>query len=284
MNTARKNYGKVIIAGAGPGDPELITLKALRYLREADTIITDRLVSHELFPGNVKDSAIILYAGKQGGREESTSQQRINELLVEHALQNKLVLRLKGGDVSFFSNIMDEVKALTANFISYEIIPGVTAGSGAAAYAGIPLTARGYAASVRFLTCYDPETISSALWNELATTNDTLVFYMSSDSMPAIVSQLLANKISLDKEMAVIEQATTPYQKVHVYNLYEFYATGNAKHFISPTVIIIGRVVGLHRNFQWMKNSISTENYFRPLTNLSPFEKLKLEYVGRNKT
>lgn len=263
--------GKVILAGAGPGDPELITVKVLRYLKEADVIITDRLVSQELFTDNIKDGAVILYVGKQSGKEESTSQQTINELLVEHALQNKLVLRLKGGDVSVFSNILDELKTLVEHNIPYEIIPGVTAGSGAAAYAGIPLTARGYSTSVRFLTCYDPETISFALWNELASTNDTLVFYMSSDVLKTVVAKLLLNKISLDKELAVIEQATTPFQKVHIYKLKEFGAN-NTTQFTSPTVVIFGRVVGLYNQFQWMENSISTENYFMPLRNPSPSE------------
>jgi uroporphyrin-III C-methyltransferase len=265
--------GKVILAGAGPGDPDLITLKALRYLKEADVIITDRLVSPELFTDNIKDGAVILYIGKQGGKEESTSQKTINELLVEHAIQNKLVLRLKGGDISFFSNILDELKTLVEHNIPYEIIPGVTAGSGASAYAGIPLTARGYSTSVRFLTCYDPETINSDLWKELASTNDTLVFYMSSDVLKTVVAKLLLNKISLDKELAVIEQATTPFQKVHIYTLTEF-GTNETTQFASPTVVIIGRVVGLHSQFQWMENSISSENYFMPLRNLTPSEKL----------
>ena len=265
--------GKVIIAGAGPGDPDLITLKALRYLKEADVIITDRLVSPELFTDNIKDGAIILYVGKQGGKEESTSQKTINELLIEHALQNKLVLRLKGGDVSFFSNILDELKTLVEHNIPYEIIPGVTAGSGAAAYAGIPLTARGYATSVRFLTCYDPETIDVDLWNELAATNDTLVFYMSSDVLKTVVAKLLLYKISLDRELAVIEQATTPFQKVHIYKLTEFDAN-NDMQFASPTMVIIGRVVGLYKQFQWIENSMSSENYFMPLGNLSSSEKL----------
>lgn len=265
--------GKVVLAGAGPGDPDLITVKALQYIKDADVIITDRLVSPRLFTDKIKDGAVILYVGKQGGKEESTSQKTINELLVEHALQNKLVLRLKGGDVSFFSNILDELKTLVEHSIPYEIIPGVTAASGAAAYAGIPLTARGYSTSVRFLNCYDPDTISSVLWNELATTNDTLVFYMSSDALKTVVAKLLSNKISLDRELAVIEQATTPFQKVHIYKLTEFDAN-NAPQFASPTLVIIGRVVGLSNQFQWMENSISSENYFMPLGNLSPSEKL----------
>ncbi|MBK5280232.1 MAG: uroporphyrinogen-III C-methyltransferase [Bacteroidia bacterium] len=257
--------GKVIIAGAGPGDPELITLKALRYIQVADVIIVDRLVSHGLLTDNIKAGAVILHVGKRGRSDESTSQQAINELLVEHALQNKLVLRLKGGDISFFSNILDELKTLIDHNIPYEIIPGVTAGSGAAAYAGIPLTARGYSTSVRFLTCYDPESISSNLWNELAATTDTLVFYMSTGVMATVVSKLLSNNISLDKELVVIEQATTPKQRVHVFKLTEF--VGAVKEFGSPSMVIIGRVVGLHASFKWKENSKSSGSYFEPIKN-----------------
>ena len=268
MTSANGTRGKVILAGAGPGDPELMTLKTFRYLKEADVIITDRLVSQELFPETIKKGAVILYAGKQRGKDESTSQKTINELLVEHALQNKLVLRLKGGDVSFFSNIFDELKTLVEHNIPYEIIPGVTAGSGAAAFAGIPLTARGYATSVRFLTCYDPDAIGADLWNELATTDDTLVFYMSSEKLRTMVTNLLLNKISSDKGLAIIEQATTPFQKVYIYTLTEF-AERETMKFASPTMVIIGRVVGLHEQFKWMENSPGNENYFYDLEKLS---------------
>jgi uroporphyrin-III C-methyltransferase len=268
MAAANPPLGKVILAGAGPGDPELMTLKTWRYLKEADVIITDRLVSQELFPERIKEGAIILYVGKQGGKDESISQKKINELLIEHASQNKLVLRLKGGDVSFFSNILDELKTLAEHNIPYEIIPGVTAGSGAAAYAGIPLTARGYATSVRFLTCYNPDSISAALWAELAATDDTLVFYMSSEILKAVVVNLLHHKISTDKELAIIEQATTPFQKVHIHALTEFAARDTVK-YASPTLVIIGRVVSLYEQFKWLENSLSNENYFYDLEKLS---------------
>ena len=272
MSQSKSHIGKVILAGAGPGDPELVTVKTLRYLKEADVVITDRLVSPELFHGNIKEGAIVIDVGKHGGsRERSTSQQKINELLVEYALQGKLVLRLKGGDVSFFSNILDELEMLTRNHVPYEIIPGVTAGSGAAAYAGIPLTARGYSTSVRFLTCYNSEDIANEQWQDLATTDDTLVFYMTSGVLKSVVSHLLDQGISNDKELAVIEQATTPLQKVHVFKLDEF-VSGVDGSFASPTMVIIGRVVALHEQFKWLENGLSTDNYFTPLTNLSATE------------
>ncbi len=122
----------------------------------------------------------------------------------------KLVVRLKGGDVSIFSNVLDELETLTAHQISYEIIPGVTAALGAAAYAGIPLTARGYSTAVRFVTYYKSDVVTDDYWRELANTNDTLVFYMSAETLGSVVKHLLVNGIATDKKLAVIEQATTP--------------------------------------------------------------------------
>lgn len=260
-----QNKGLVILAGAGPGDPELITLKALRYLSKANVVVVDRLVSEDLITENTRKEASIFYVGKQGRNGESTNQADINELLVKHALQNKLVVRLKGGDVSFFSNVLDELKSLTDNQIPFEIIPGVTAASGASSYAGIPLTARGYSTSVRFLTCYKPEEFTDAYWNELSNTDDTLVFYMSSDSLPVVTQKLTGNQIASDKLIAVVEQATTPFQKVSIFNLYEYAALTSEATYKSPTLVIIGRVVGLHKQFKWKSNFHGSDDYFRPL-------------------
>src|SRR5450631_2720839 len=174
----KKQIQKVIFAGAGPGDPELITLKTVRHLREAEVVITDRLVSDTILETYVNPRALVLHAGKQRKREGSTPQHIINELLVDYALQGKKVLRLKGGDVSIFSNLLDELQALNKYGISYEIIPGITAACGAAASAGIPLTARNHAQAVRFLTLHKFSTISTSYWKQLAETDDTLVFYM----------------------------------------------------------------------------------------------------------
>ena len=145
------NNGKVILIGAGPGDPELLTLKAARWLQQADVVLTDRLVSKEILETHVGVNAEVVYVGKQCRKGESTPQATINELLVEYAQQGKLVVRLKGGDVSIFSNILDELQTLFEKAIPYEIVPGITAALGAAAYSGMPLTARGYSTAVRFL-------------------------------------------------------------------------------------------------------------------------------------
>lgn len=260
--------GKVIIAGAGPGDPELLTVKVVRYLQQADVVLVDRLVSEQVLVQYLKPGAEIIPVGKQCRRGLSTPQETINELMVEHALQGKLVLRLKGGDVSIFSNVLDELQALKAADIPYEIIPGVTAALGAAAYAGIPLTARDHSTAVRFLTFYRNEVISEQYWKDLASTDDTLVFYMSSETLDGVVSNLVKNGISADKLLAVVEQATTPFQQVQVTSLYDYAQKWAGKTFVSPALVIIGKVVGLHEQFAWISNSHSSESYFKPVAKL----------------
>ncbi len=264
MKQQLKN-GKLIIAGAGPGDPEFITVKAARYLREADVILTDRLVSTEILNTYANSNTEIIFVGKQCRRGISTPQQTINELIVYYCLLGKLVVRLKGGDVSVFSNILDELETVVANNIPYEIIPGVTAALGAAATAGIPLTARGYATSVRFLTYYKSNIVTDAYWKELAGTNDTLVFYMSSETLDEVVDKLTGSNIHEDKLLAVIEQATTPFQNVHIANLYDYKKQLTGKKFISPSLVIIGKVVSLHEQFAWLTNNNSSGYYFKPM-------------------
>jgi uroporphyrin-III C-methyltransferase/precorrin-2 dehydrogenase/sirohydrochlorin ferrochelatase/uroporphyrin-III C-methyltransferase len=254
-----KNRGKVIIAGAGPGDPELVTLKTLRYLQEADVVLADRLVSAEILNCYVNPQAEIIYVGKQCRKGSSTPQATINELMVEHANAGKLVVRLKGGDISIFSNVLDELETLVSNNIVYEIIPGVTAALGAAAYSGIPLTARNYSTAVRFVTYYRSDVVTDEYWHELANTNDTLVFYMSAETLGSVVSHLIAHGISSDKKLAIIEQATTPEQNVRICSLNEYVKT----EYFSPTIVIIGKVVELGEKFSWVKNNEKPQEYFK---------------------
>lgn len=259
--------GKVILAAAGPGDPELITIKTAQYLIDADVVLADRLVSQEILDEYVRPDAEILYVGKYCGRGVSMPQVTINELMIQYALEGKLVVRLKGGDVSIFSNIMDELETLVSNNIPYEIVPGVTAALGAAAYAGIPLTARGYSTAVRLLTYYKSDIVTNKYWKELAETDDTLVFYMSSETLGQLVEKLVENNIAEDKLLAVIEQATTPLQNVHISSLYNFHEFMSKTSFISPSLVIIGKVVALHEQFAWLKNSQTNEFYFKRFTN-----------------
>ncbi len=266
MSNTSAHTGKVILAGAGCGDPDLITVKAAKYLQQAAVVLTDRLVSEEILNTWVQPGTEIIRVGKQYNKDASLQQQEINNLLVKYASEHKLVVRLKGGDVSFFSNILDELQTLKDNNIPFEIIPGVTAASGAASYAGIPLTARGHATSVRFLTSYKKDVVTDAYWNELANTTDTLVFYMSSDTLGNVVENLVKNQVSGDKLLAVIEQATTPYQHITISSLYEYDKNIGGKQFASPTIVIIGKVVALHRQFAWLPNiAKDTELYFKAI-------------------
>lgn len=257
-----KKAGKVILAAAGPGDPDLITVKAADALRSADVVLTDRLVSEVILHRYVPAMAEIIYVGKECRKNVSTPQQKINKLIVEYALQGKTVVRLKGGDVSIFSNILDELQELVENNIPYEIIPGVTSALGAAAYAGIPLTARGYSTAVRFLTYYKSDVVTESYWQELAKTNDTLVFYMSVATIGTVVEKLTEYGIATDVQLAVAEQATTCYQKIHTCNIYEFANELKGKEFISPSLVIIGKVVALHDQFKWLSNDGDTVQYF----------------------
>lgn len=261
--SVKHTKGKVILAGAGPGDPELITAKAVRYLQQAEVILTDRLVSDDILKWYANEAAQVIYVGKQCRKGNSTPQESINELLVKYALEGKLVVRLKGGDVSVFSNILDELLSLKAFDIPYEIVPGITAALGAAAYAGIPLTARGYSTAVRLLTFYKHEVITEAYWKELAATNDTLVFYMSADTIGDIVRNLILHGVAADVQLAVAEQSTTALQNIHTCPIHQFEKELGGKQFVSPSLVIIGRVVGLHQQFAWLGNSDSRQEYFK---------------------
>ena len=256
-----KKKGHIIFVGAGCGDPELITIKGMKALQHADVVLTDRLVSPQILSDYVSPSAEVIYVGKQCRKGYSTKQWFINELMIQFAKDRKNIVRLKGGDVSILSNILDELEALKENNISYEIIPGITAALGAAAYAGMPLTARGYSTAVRFLTAYQSDIVPQNYWKELANTSDTLVFYMSSETLPIVKENLCRFGIDEDKKLAIIEQATTSHQRITIRSLYEDLPSVN--EFVSPTLVVIGKVVDLHARFNWfMANDEKENSYF----------------------
>ena len=262
MKKILKNTGKVILAGAGPGDPDLISLKALKYLQRADVILTDRLVSPVLIEEYANKEAEVIYVGKQCSKGIHTPQKDINDLMVAFALQGKLVFRLKGGDASLFSNVLDELKILVEFQIPYEIVPGISAAFGAAAYTGIPLTAREHSRGVRFLTLYDLNTVAPNQWNDWATTDDTLVFYMSGQRLNTLRQKLLYHGIDLEKSIAVVQQATTPDQKTTVFCFEEIQYKELPEFAYVPTLLIIGNVVNLHHQFHWFTEKNTTESYF----------------------
>jgi uroporphyrin-III C-methyltransferase len=257
--------GKVVIAGAGPGDAELITIKLQKRLAEADIIITDRLVNPEIIATHANKNAPVILTGKEGFNQASYSQQQINDLIIEYALQGKNVLRLKGGDVAFFSNVLDELEAIVQHKIEFEIIPGITAASGVSAYAGIPLTARNYSQGVHFITFNPSSEISIEKWKVLADTHDTIVFYMASKNLANLAGLLLQSDAPPDKPIAIIEQATTVYQKVHVSTLENCAADFANKKFSSPSMVIVGDVVKLHESFQWFRGKNETGTIFNEL-------------------
>jgi len=249
--TTNKKIGKVFIAGAGPGDADLITVKLQKKLAEADVIITDRLVNPAIITANARKDVLVLLAGKQGYNTESFLQEKINQLIVEHALSGKTVVRLKGGDVAFFSNILDELTALQENNIPFEIIPGITAASGASAYTGIPLTARGFAQGVQFIAFNPNNDLSNVQWKAIAATTDTLVFYMAAKNIVELAVKLLDYSKDPSTSVAVIEQATTVHQKIYITTLINCAADFSTLSFSSPSLVIVGDVVRLQDQFNW---------------------------------
>lgn len=262
------NKAKVILAGAGCGDAELITIKLQRYLQIANVIIADRLVNKAIINEYANKNATIIIAGKQGYNSTSFTQEEVTNLIIKHAVNNNLVLRLKGGDIAFFSNVLHELEALVANNLNYEIIPGITAASGASAYAGIPLTARGYSLGVQFIT-FNPtnneELFTANKWKQLASTTDTLAIYMGAKNMAQLVQGLLNNGIKIDTPIAIIEKATTANQKVHVSVLINCLEQFKDVEFSSPTLIIIGKVVELHKKFNWFNSGNTNTTIFPEL-------------------
>ena len=247
--------GRVILAGAGPGDPELITLKLVNALKAADIILCDRLVHPEICRLHARPDVPVVLVGKQGYHPGSVPQTDITQRMLEEALAGKIVLRLKGGDLAFFSNALDELEALVKMNIPFEMIPGITAASGASAYAGIPLTGRGYARSVQFIA-FHPSTEDSE-YDRLAWDLEsvTKVLYMGAARLMTLLEALSKRGVDGSMPVAVIEKATTSAQRVHISTLADAPAQWDGVDFGSPALVIIGRVVSLHDRFDWFEPS-----------------------------
>lgn len=260
--------GQVTLVGAGPGDPELLTLKALKRLQVADVILYDRLVSQEIL-AMANPRAQRLYVGKARS-QHSVPQEGINQALVEWARESKRVVRLKGGDPFIFGRGGEELETLAQAGITFEVVPGITAASGCAAYAGIPLTHRDHAQSVRFVTGHLKNGTCELDWQTLARPGQTLVFYMGLGSLEIICERLQAHGVPDDTPMALIEQGTTARQRVHLGSLATLPGSVERERIEPPTLIVVGGVVALHRQLAWFEPAQAVSQGWRDGKHPSP--------------
>lgn len=241
--------GLVWLVGAGPGDPDLLTVKALRLIQQADVVIHDRLVSQaimDLIPATTRR----IYVGKARS-DHAVPQEDINQLLITEARAGHKVLRLKGGDPFIFGRGGEELELLSEANIAFEVIPGITAASGCAAYAGIPLTHRDHAQSVRFITGHLKNDGVNLHWPEFMDPMQTLVFYMGLVGLQAICEQLISHGRDPQTPVALIEKGTTPDQRVIIATLATIGKKVQAEKVSAPTLTIIGNVVTLHEKLKW---------------------------------
>lgn len=250
--------GEVFLVGAGPGDPDLLTLKALRLMQEADVVLYDRLVSREILQ-RIRPDAEKIHVGKERANH-TLPQEQINEMLVRLALEGKKVLRLKGGDPFIFGRGGEEIDRLAEAGIPFQVVPGITAASGCACYAGIPLTHRDCAQSVRFVAGHLKNDSLDLDWPELAKEHQTVVFYMGLMGLDMICAQLMAHGMPDTMPIALVQQGTTVNQKVLTGTLATLPVIVKAMHVQAPTIIIVGRVVALQSRYAWFgKEALGAE-------------------------
>lgn len=249
-----KATGRVTLVGAGPGDPELLTLKALKAIESADAVVYDRLVADEivrLIPAGVPR----FYAGKSC-KHKAMTQEEINELLVKLAKLGHHVVRLKGGDSLLFGRGGEEALELVKHHIPFEIIPGITSAQGCASYAGIPLTHRGLATGVRYITGHRTADENAEIplelnWDSLADPDTTLVVYMGLANLGVITQKLIEHGLPASTSAAAIQQGTTQQQRVMIATLETLACKVQEAAFEAPTLVIIGRVVSLAGQLDW---------------------------------
>ena len=245
--------GKVYLVGAGPGDPKLITLRAVELIKKADVVLYDRLVSKKIL-AMIPKRAVSIYVGREVG-DDTTHQENTNELMVKYAQLKKSVVRLKGGDPIIFGRGGEEAEFLKSFNVKYEIIPGITSGIGSATYAGIPLTHRQFASSVVFVTGHeDPEKKTEVVkWKKLAKSVDTIVIMMGLSRIEVISRKLIEGGMDKNMPVAVIQNGTTSKQKMLKGTISNIANKIKRNTIKPPTNIIIGRVVDLSDIIGWKK-------------------------------
>jgi uroporphyrin-III C-methyltransferase len=243
--------GKVYICGAGPGDRDLLTIKAAKLLSECDVILYDRLVNKGILNMTTSHSKIV-YVGRESG-DPTTNQIITNELMLKYANEGKKILRLKGGDPFIFGRGGEEAEFLSSKNIKYEIVPGISSLNGAAVYAGIPLTHRDYSSSVVILTGHESieKKRSSIKWDSIAKAADTIVIFMGLEQLKHITKKMIGAGVTKKADIAVIENATSNRQRVIIGNLGNIEKKVKEKKIQSPAIIIIGKVVGIQNKIKW---------------------------------
>ncbi len=247
------SQGQVYLVGAGPGDPDLLTFRALRLMQKADVVVYDRLVSKDILE-LVRRDAEKIYVGKERSNH-TIDQSEINKLLASLAKQGNRVVRLKGGDPFIFGRGGEEIETLIDEGVEFQVVPGITAASGASSYAGIPLTHRDHAQSVTFTTGHLRNNTIDLDWHSLVKPNHTLVFYMGLTGLPIICEKLIEHGMQASMPIALIEGATRTTQKVVTGSLENILSQPGTKNLKPPTLIIVGSVVSLHESLNWFQTS-----------------------------